>query len=149
MDHSSVVTGKTVLDFGAGSGMVGIAALKANASSVLSADIDAFAIAACKLNAEVNKVSLLVTCDDIIGSDQGWDVVLVGDMCYEQPLSQRIEIWLRSLVARGALVLIGDPGRTYLPRHGMEKIVAYAVKTTRELEDMDVRNTSVWRLLEK
>ncbi|MGB5093328.1 MAG: methyltransferase [Parvibaculum sp.] len=149
MDNSSVVTGKTVLDFGAGSGMVGIAALKANASSVLSADIDAFAIAACKLNAEVNKVSLLVTCDDIIGSDQGWDVVLVGDMCYEQPLSQRIEIWLRSLVARGALVLIGDPGRTYLPRHGMEKIVAYAVKTTRELEDMDVRNTSVWRLLEK
>lgn len=149
MDHSSVVTGKTVLDFGAGSGMVGIAALKANASSVFSADIDAFAIAACKLNAEVNKVSLLVTCDDIIGSDQGWDVVLVGDMCYEQPLSQRIEIWLRSLVARGALVLIGDPGRTYLPRHGMEKIVAYAVKTTRELEDMDVRNTSVWRLLEK
>lgn len=149
MDHSSVVSGKSVLDFGAGSGMVGIAALKANASSVLSADIDAFAIAACALNAYVNDVSLLSICDDIIGTDQGWDVVLVGDMCYEQPLSQRIEIWLRSLVARGALVLIGDPGRTYLPRQGMEKIISYAVKTTRELEDMDVRNTSVWRLHEK
>ncbi|MBI1260666.1 MAG: methyltransferase [Rhizobiales bacterium] len=147
LDHDSFVSGKHVLDFGAGSGMVGIAAMKANAASVLSADIDTFAVTACRLNAEVNAVSLDVTSEDIIGQDRGWDVILVGDMCYEGPLSKRIEIWLRSLVARGALVLIGDPGRTYLPRSGMEKLVSYAVMTTRELEDTDVRNTSVWRLL--
>ena len=68
-------------------------------------------------------------------------------MYYERPLAERIEAWLRRLAAEGVEVLIGDPGRTYLPKSGLEKLVSYAVKTTRELEDTDVRNTSVWRLL--
>ncbi len=68
-------------------------------------------------------------------------------MCYEGPLAARIEIWLRKLAGEGTAVLIGDPGRTYLPKSGLEKLVSYAVRTTRELEDTDVRNTSVWRVL--
>lgn len=99
-------------------------------------------------NAEVNDVSLLVTDDDLIGSaNPGWDVVLIGDLCYERPLAERIEIWVHSLVDGGAAAYIGDPGRTYLPKSGLEKIVSYAVRTTRELEDTDVRNTSVWRVI--
>jgi len=148
LDHPETVAGKRILDFGAGSGMIGIAAMKANAASVLSADIDPFAAASIRLNAEVNGISLNVTTDDIVGSaNGGWDVILIGDMCYERPLAERIETWVHSLVDGGATAYIGDPGRTYLPKSGLEKIVSYAVKTTRELEDTDVRNTSVWRVI--
>ncbi len=148
LDHPETVAGKRVLDFGAGSGMIGIAAMKANAASVLSVDIDPFAAASIHLNAEVNGVSLNVATDDIVGSaNGGWDVILIGDMCYERPLAERIETWVHSLVDGGATAYIGDPGRTYLPKSGLEKIVSYAVKTTRELEDTDVRNTSVWRVI--
>lgn len=148
LDHPEIVRGKRVLDFGSGSGMIGIAAMKANATSVLAADIDIFSAASIRLNAEVNGVSLNVTTDDIVGSPNlGWDVILIGDMCYERPLAERIEKWVHSLVDGGATALIGDPGRTYLPKSGLEKLISYAVKTTRELEDTDVRNTSVWRVV--
>ncbi len=148
LDHPETVAAKRVLDFGSGSGLIAIAAMKAGAASVLAADIDGFAAAAIGLNAEMNDVSILVTTEDIVGSaNLGWDVILIGDMCYERPLAERIETWVHDLVAGGALALIGDPGRTYLPKTGLDKLVSYAVKTTRELEDTDVRNTSVWRVL--
>lgn len=148
LDNPSIVSGKDVLDFGSGSGLIGISAAKAGAKSVLSADIDMFAVEAITLNARSNGVAVEVTAEDLVGvENRGWQVVLVGDMCYERPLAERIEAWLRRLAAEGVTVLIGDPGRTYLPKTGLEKLVSYAVMTTRELEDTDVRNTSVWRVL--
>ena len=148
LDNPQIVAGRRVLDFGSGSGLIGIAAMKAGALSVLAADIDPFAVASIELNAQSNGVEIAVTAEDIVGvENRGWDVVLVGDMCYERPLAERIEAWLRRLAGEGVEVLIGDPGRTYLPRTGLEKLVSYAVMTTRELEDTDVRNTSVWRVL--
>lgn len=148
LDNPDVVSGKNVLDFGSGSGLIGIAAKMAGARSVLCADIDVFAEQAIILNAAENQTSLTATTEDLVGGEnRGWQVILVGDMCYEGPLAARIEAWLRRLVSEGVEVLIGDPGRTYLPKSGLEKLVSYAVKTTRELEVSDVRNTSVWRLL--
>jgi predicted nicotinamide N-methyase len=148
LDNPSVVSGKSVLDFGSGSGLIGIAAKLAGADTVLCADIDEFAEQAIILNAAENKTPLAATTEDLVGvENRGWQVILVGDMCYEGPLATRIEAWLRRLVSEGLEVLIGDPGRTYLPKSGLEKLVSYAVKTTRELEDSDVRNTSVWRVL--
>jgi len=148
LDNPEIVRGRRVLDFGSGSGMIAIAAMKAGAASVLAADIDAFAAAAIALNADTNNVAVTATTEDLVGAEnRGWDTILVGDMCYEGPLAVRIETWLRKLAGEGTIVLIGDPGRTYLPKSGLEKLVAYAVKTTRELEDTDVRNTSVWRVL--
>lgn len=148
LDNPEIVRGQRVLDFGSGSGLIAIAAMKAGAAMALAADIDAFAAAAIALNAETNNVVIAAATDDLVGTaNRGWDIVLVGDMCYEGPLAARIETWLRKLAGEGTTVLIGDPGRTYLPKSGLEKLVSYAVKTTRELEDTDVRNTSVWRLL--
>ena len=148
LDNPEVSSGRNVLDFGAGSGLIGIAAAKAGAKSVVSADIDEFAVEAIALNAKTNGVQIEATAENLVGvENRGWDVVLVGDMCYERPLAERIEAWLRRLAGEGVTVLIGDPGRTYLPKTGLEKIVSYAVMTTRELEDTDVRNTSVWRVL--
>ena len=148
LDNPAFVRGKSVLDFGAGSGLDGIAAAMSGAASVLGADIDRFSVEAIRLNAEANGVSLLSTAEDLVGvANRGWDVVLVGDMCYEQPLAGRIESWLRGFAAEGTTVLIGDPGRTYLPKSGMDLLATYNVETSRALEDNDVRRTNVWRLL--
>jgi predicted nicotinamide N-methyase len=142
-----VVSGKSVLDFGSGSGLVGIAAAQAGAARVLSADIDKFAGAAIALNAAENGASLEVTRDDVIGVAGAWDTILVGDMCYERPLAERLLAWLKERVVAGATVLLGDPGRSYFPKGGVEKLATYRVQTTRELEDREIRETSVYRLV--
>lgn len=147
LDNASLVTGRTVLDFAAGSGIVGIAAAKAGAGSVLCADIDPFAGAAIRLNARVNGAEVSVTSEDVVGRDEGWDVILAGDICYERDLADRVFAWLQALRARGAEVLIGDPGRTYLPKDRLERLAEYHVPVTRELEDMEIKRTCVWRPL--
>ena len=147
LDHPDSVAGKRVLDFASGCGIAAIAAAKAGAARVEASEIDAFALAALQLNGEANAVEIAVTGEDLIGRDEGWEIVLAGDICYERELAERVFAWLRALSARGAEVLIGDPGRNYLPKDGLERMISYAVKTTRELEDSDVRNASVWRVL--
>ena len=90
---------------------------------------------------------MTVTERDLVGTlDTPWDVVLAGDVCYERPMAEKVWDWLQALANGGALVLLGDPGRTYLPKSGLERVIAYAVKTSRELEDSDVRNAVVWRV---
>jgi len=149
LDHPETVAGKRALDFAAGSGLQGIAAALAGAASVEAAEIDAFAAAAIRLNAALNDVEITVTERDLIGSkDEPWDVVLAGDVCYERPMAEKVWDWLRTLASGGTLVLLGDPGRSYLPKSGLERVIAYAVKTSRELEDSDVRNAVVWRVVQ-
>src|ERR1700742_1082483 len=143
LDHADIVAGKSVLDFGSGSGLVAIAAAKAGAGTVLAADIDAFASAAIAENARANGSAVSITGDDVIGRKGGWQTILVGDMCYERPLAERLLAWLRD---SGALVLLGDPGRSYFPKSGVEKLATYHVQTTRELEDREIRETSVFKL---
>jgi predicted nicotinamide N-methyase len=147
LDHPETVCGKSVLDFGAGSGLGAIAAMKAGAASALAADLDAFAQAAIALNAKANDVVVGVAGQDLIGTVPGAAVLLIGDMCYEQPLAGRIEAWLRGLVREGKTVLVGDPGRSYFPKSGLELLARYQVKTTRELEDREIRDTGVYRFL--
>ncbi|HEX3699243.1 MAG TPA: 50S ribosomal protein L11 methyltransferase [Phenylobacterium sp.] len=148
LDHPQVVAGRAVVDFAAGSGIVGIAAAKAGAASVLAADIDPFCGAAAALNAAANGVVLAFTDDDLLqASPPPWaQVILAGDICYEKPLAERAMAWLAAAKAAGATVLIGDPGRSYFPRHGLVKLAEYQVATTRELEDLEVKKTAVWTL---
>lgn len=147
LDNPNIVRGKCVLDFGAGSGLVGLAAMKAGAARVLCADTDAFAIAAIELNAQANGAALSATAEDTIGRAGEWQVILAGDMCYERPLSERLLLWLTERAAAGVAVFLGDPGRSYFPKTGVEKLATYRVPTTRELEDREIRETSVYRLL--
>jgi predicted nicotinamide N-methyase len=146
LDNPETVRGRTVLDFGSGSGLVAIAAAKAGALSVLAADIDAFATAAITLNASANGCTLDVRQDDVLESACAWDTILVGDMCYERPLAERLLAWLTAAAHDGTFVLLGDPGRNYFPKSGVEKLASYQVETSRELEDRDVRATAVYRL---
>jgi len=146
LDHPELVRGRAVLDFGAGSGLVAIAAAKAGAQ-VTAAEIDRFAAAAIVLNAALNGVAVAIESDDVIGrAPAPWQVVLAGDMCYERPLAERLTEWLRALAARGVTVLLGDPGRAYLPTAGLEALARYAVPTSLELEDRLIREGVVWRM---
>lgn len=147
LDHPETVRGKRVLDFASGSGLSAIAAAKAGARHVLATEIDTFAVAAIDLNAQVNEVEVTAELVDAVGTDQGWDTVIAGDICYEREMSARVFAWLRGLAGRGALVLIGDPGRNYLPSSHLVEIAVYDVATTRELEDREVRRTKVWHVM--
>ncbi|HLM38973.1 MAG TPA: methyltransferase [Microvirga sp.] len=148
LDHPESVRGKRVLDFASGSGLVAIAAMKAGAAEAAACDIDAFAVAAIALNAGANGVAVSPVQADLVGQDGGWDAVLAGDICYERDLAARVTGWLMSLSARGATVLIGDPGRSYLPRERLENLAFYQVPVTRTLEDADIKKTGVWRFRE-
>ncbi|WP_246702564.1 methyltransferase [Starkeya sp. ORNL1] len=145
LDQPEIVGGRRVLDFASGSGLVAIAAAKAGAARVEACDIDGFAHAAMLLNAKANGVCLHVLTDDIVGEDLGWDVVLAGDIAYERDTAARVFAWLEALAGRGAAVWIGDPGRSYLPRERLEKVADYGVPVSRELEDAEIKRTSVWR----
>jgi predicted nicotinamide N-methyase len=144
LDNPGLVAGHSVLDFASGSGLVGIAALKAGATRTEASEADAFALAAIWLNAEANRVNLEAIGVDLIGRDGGWDLVLVGDCFYEKPLADRLLPWLEMLARRGAVVLVGDPGRSYFPKTGLTRLAAYEVPVTRALEDAEIKRTSVW-----
>ena len=145
LDRRDCVMDRSVLDFGSGSGLVAIAAAKAGAAQVLAADIDGFAEAAIALNAEANCAPIALSRTDLIDVPCAWQTILVGDMCYERPLAERLLAWLARCAGDGALVLLGDPGRSYFPKLGVEKLATYHVATTRELEDREIRETSVYR----
>ena len=147
LDHPDEVAGRTVIDFATGSGLVGIAAMKARATSVLGADIDPFCGAAVALNAEANGIDMAFTDRDLLDAPPPpVDVICAGDVCYEKPMTERVLAWLGAARANGTRVLIGDPHRTYFPKSGLELLAEYQVPTTRELEDLAIKRSSVWAL---
>jgi predicted nicotinamide N-methyase len=106
-----------------------------------------FCEAAIGVNADANGVTLAFTEVDLLDAPPPVaDVLLAGDICYERPMAEAVMAWLSQGRAAGATVLIGDPGRTYFPKDGLVKLAEYQVPTTRELEDMAVKRTSVWTL---
>ena len=145
LDHPEEVAGRRVLDFATGSGLVAIAALEAGAAGASACDIDPFCEAAVALNAEVNGVAIAFTSDDLLAAEApAVDVILAGDVCYAWPFADRVHQWLGAAHRRGIRVLLGDPGRAYLPREGLKPLAVYEVQTTLELEDRDVRRTGVF-----
>ncbi len=145
LDHPETVANAVVLDFASGSGLVGIAAAQAGAKRVICCDIDPFSCPAIALNADANHAMVEIRVDDLIGSDEGWDVVLAGDVFYDKLLADRLIPWFTALAARGANTIVGDPGRTYFPKNLLESLGVYAVPVTRVLEDTEVKQTTVWR----
>lgn len=145
LDHPEIVRGRAVLDFASGSGLVGIAAAMAGASEVICADTDPFSAGAARLNAEANRVIVQSRTGDPVGSPVAQEVVLAGDVFYDRALAERLTPWFAGLVREGKTVLVGDPGRAYLPRERMTELTVYEVATTRELEDSEVKRTTVWQ----
>lgn len=144
LDHPELVAGRRVLDFAAGGGQAAIACVRAGAASVDAAEIDELACAAIALNAALNGVTIGIL-GDVVGQDCRWDLILCGDVCYEAPMVGIILPWLRRMAA-SAEIWIADPGRAYLPRHGLSALLHVMVPTTMELEDHSERAVTLWRL---
>ncbi|MDF2597262.1 MAG: methyltransferase [Methylobacterium brachiatum] len=148
LDNVEVANGRRVVDFASGSGLVAIAAARAGARSVVASDLDPFAVAAIGINAAANGVAAQIrpVSSDLLGTVPEADLVLAADVFYERDLAGAVTAWLTELQARGRTVLIGDPGRTYLPRARLECLATYAVPVSRALEDAEIKQSHVWRL---
>ena len=147
LDNPALVMDKPVVDLGTGSGLAAIAAKRAGAATVLAADIDALALVAVRVNAALNGVSIETTRDDLLAALPGpAAVVLVGDLFYERELAERVTAYITRAAVQGARVLSGDPQRSYFPRDRFGLAAAYQVPVTRELEDAEIKRTSVWQL---
>jgi predicted nicotinamide N-methyase len=147
LDHPEAVSGRRVLDFASGSGLVAIAAKLAGATEVLAADIDPWARTAVALNSADNRVEIGFTGDDLIGRPVDADVVLAGDVFYDRDFANALVPWFSQLAAAGKLVLVGDPGRSYCPKDRLVQVAVYQVPVTRALEDSEIKKTTVWRFV--
>ena len=145
LDSRGIVHGKRVLDFATGSGLVAIAAAKAGAANVVAADVDPFCAAAVRLNAAANGAEVAFEARDLVDEDIDFDVLLAGDVFYDRAFAERLLPWFARLSATGTTILVGDPGRSYLPRERLTKLAEYQVPVTRALEDAEVKRTTVWR----
>lgn len=144
LDHPELVAGRRVLDVASGSGLVAIAAAVAGAAAVTANDIDPYALAAIALNARANDVTVEILPGDVLSGDGGdAEVVLAGDVFYGQELAGRMLRFLERATARGAYVLVGDPGRAHLPHHRLEVLAGYQVSTLGAPEDAQITRVEV------
>ncbi len=147
LDHPRVVAGAAVLDVATGSGLVAIAAAKAGAASVLACDVDPLAAAAARVNAAANGVALdVAVADATTGDGGGAQVLLAGDVFYQRGMAEAMMRCFERAAARGATVLVGDPGRAHLPTAGLEAVASCDVPGLGEVEDAEVRRCTVWRV---
>ena len=146
LDVPAEVAGRRVLDLATGSGLCALAALRAGAVHVEGVDVDPVAVEAARLNAERNGLDLDLTLRDVLDEPLAADVevVLAGDVFYDAAMSARVQPWLLAAHRRGARVLLGDPGRHYLPRALLTEVASYDLRTTRDLEGVLVKTTSVY-----
>jgi predicted nicotinamide N-methyase len=144
LDHPGTVAGRRVLDLGAGSGLVAVAALLAGARGVVASDVDPYSHTAVALNAELNGVSGIEVVGDVLADElPDVEVVLAGDVCYDREMTGRVLPFLGAAWLGGASVLLGDPGRAYVPKEGLVEQAAYDVV---DADGGPVRRTTVWRL---
>ncbi len=147
LDNPELSRGREVLDLGTGSGLNAIAAKMAGAARVVACDIDRLALTAVQLNAAANLVVIATTSEDLLTSPPGpASLILVGDLFYERRLADKVLTYIESAAAQGATVLIGDPQRNYFPRGRFTLVAEYQVPVSRDLEDAEIKKTSVWRL---
>ncbi|GIJ80300.1 50S ribosomal protein L11 methyltransferase [Micromonospora phaseoli] len=146
-DHPQVVAGRRVLDLASGSGLVAIAAARAGAAHVRAVEVDELAVAAVTLNAEANGVRVDAELGDILDGDAGdAEVVLAGDVFYSAAMANRVLRFLLRAARSGASVLVGDPGRAFLPRDRFDELARYEVPVSEALESVRVKRTTVWQL---
>ena len=145
LDTPAEVAGRRVLDLATGSGLCALAARRAGADEVTAVDVDPVAVTAAVLNAAANDLTVTVRLDDVLDRPApDVDVVLAGDVFYDAAMSERVLPWLLEAARRGVRVLVGDPGRHYLPRAVLVELASYEVPTTRDLEGADVRTARVY-----
>lgn len=150
LDAPELVSGRAVLDLATGSGLVAVAAARAGARTVTANDVDPLSLAAAEANAQANGVPLRFVEGDLLGDGYPEaEVIVAGDVFYSREMAGRVLPFLRRAAGRGALVLVGDPGRAYLPTDGMIRRVTYEVPVLEALESVPVRRASVWQVVSR
>jgi predicted nicotinamide N-methyase len=145
LDTPELFFGRTILDFGSGSGLCAIAAARVGARAEAS-DIDAFAIEIIAINARINGVRVETLHEDVIGVASRWDVILAADLWYERHLAGRLNAWLRQVASEGTQVFLGDCGRAHFPRARIVELQRYAVPAPESLERRSITDAAVWHL---
>ena len=147
LEHPELVAGRRVFDLASGSGLCAIVAMRSGATAATGVDIDRFSAAAIDLNARANRVRVSAIRADVLDEEPpDAEVVLAGDTWYEAGLAERVLPWLRRARDAGIDVVVGDPGRRYLPTDALVELASYDVRTTTELEDLELKRASVYRL---
>ncbi|MEH1012982.1 50S ribosomal protein L11 methyltransferase [Micromonospora sp. CPCC 206060] len=148
IDHPEVVAGRRVLDLASGSGLVAIAAARIGAASVRAVEVDPRAVAAVRLNADANGVRVDAELADLLDGAAGdAELVLAGDVFYSEAMANRVLRFLLRAARGGARVLVGDPGRAFLPRNRFTELATYDVPVPPALESVRVKRTTVWELV--
>lgn len=122
--HKQTVAGRRVLDFGAGSGLVGIAAARAGAARIWALEPDQLGQVALTLNAKANGVELALWTGNGLPPV---DIILAGDVFYDAAVAAATLPLLREAAAAGTTVLVGDPFRRDLPLATLQLLAEYAV----------------------
>jgi len=145
LDHPDVVRGRRVLDLAAGGGVTAIAAALAGASAVTATEIDPAAVEALALNAALNHVTVDAVCRDVLDEPvPDVDVVTAGDVFYNRDMAARVLAFVQRAAATGVAVLVGDPGRAYVPRADLVELARYDIPVTLDLESAEIKATRVW-----
>lgn len=140
------VAGRRVLDLGAGSGLVGIAAAQAGAMAS-AAEIDPNGQAAIALNAAANAVPLpLIEVDLSRPPPAEIDLIAAGDVFYNAEVAASMLPFLLRCREAGIDVLIGDPERRDLPLDRLQRVASYAVGDVGDARDNTGRVGSVYLL---
>jgi len=146
-EHQGAAAGRRVFDLASGSGLCAIVAMQAGAAEATGADVDGFAVAAIGLNARANGRRVSVVRRDVLDEEPpDVDLILAGDCWYDARLAERVLPWLQRARGRGIDVLVGDPGRRYLPTDDLVELASYEVRTTTELEDLELKQSRVYGL---
>ncbi len=137
LDHPQIVGGKVIVDFGAGSAVVALAAARAGASRVIAVDIDPKARAFAALNAARNGL----TVETSASVPAQWDVLFAADVLYEEPIAS----WLQACAREGGLVYVSDPHRHGAPRLAREPLLSMRATTCPDV-DYPICNAFIHRL---
>jgi predicted nicotinamide N-methyase len=137
MDHPMVVSGRAVLDVGAGSGIAAIAAAKSGARCIVAIDRDPVAIQAVRANSALNHVQIDGrTADGLAFDPSGIEVVLASDVFYrDERLPRRLVEWTD--LRPPPLVVVADPGRGFVPLEVVVEMARYSARTVPNLEFPD------------
>lgn len=147
-EHPGEVAGKQVVDLASGSGLCAIWAMKLGAASAHAIDVDPISEQAVWLNSRANGVHVGFSSEDALGGPlPECDVLIAGDVCYEETMAERMTAWLRKAAAAGIRILLGDPGRAYLPTD-LRLLGTYEVQAAHQLESLTLRTSSVYTFTE-
>ena len=135
LDNPDWVAGKRVLDFGAGSGVVAIAAKQAGAAEVIACDVDVISLEVCRENAVLNQVEL-VYLDDIHGLEEPVDLVVAADVLY----AKEHYAFLTLLKEKGSRVLVADSRVKEFPDDSYQWLGSHEATTWPDLNEWEEFN---------